>query len=1668
MRLPVTLRRVALVAATSSLLVGLPAVAAQAVAPTVTNVSPAQAANTGTFAFDFDVADTFITVPSKPTVTLKRTDDTTDSIPVDPANVTITSNTHFHVTADFTRRNPGTWDIVVAGSAGVPPVSTTDSCSACFLVLAFSPTATAISATTAGGPSTTVGGGATNIPFTITGTQFTNSVYCSVGPCTGQPTVSVSGTGVNLSGSGTNGAEVNATATTITKKITVDPGAAPGPRDIIVTNTDHKVGTCSGCLIIGPTPTLTLVTPNELANGASGRMLVLTGSNFAGNAAVTITPLTGTANGVTYTTKTVDSSTQITLTGVAVAASTATAPVAFRNITVTNPDSGSVTQGNLFQVMAIPTVTSVAYTSNSGVNSYGQGALHRTLTVTGTGFQSGAVVTLATPPGITINTTTVTVPNTITLDVTLNQVGASPPSVGTHAITVTNPDGGVSGSATNFTVTTGPSIATISPASRARGATASLTIAGKNFAVSGVTVRITDATVDDNSVVVSAADGQGNQTITFNATMSNALNVAGVKNVSVLNNNDKGLYVCAGCFSIDNLQTNSVSPSVVLNDLPQQLTISGVGFANDAVATLVKTGAGAGLPDLTGTSATVSVDGTSLTATFPFSGAAPGGYLVRVTNPTNNPGVGTCTCTVTVVGNAPGITTLSPASRGSGASGEVLTFTGTNFLPGATVTFDNAGIHVDGTPTVTPTQITVTVHIDPSSEADPLAVPPPPQELAYVTNTDGQTDSAPFTVNAGPGAASLDKSTRGQDTATTLVMTADGTVAGATLLFSGTGISASNYVFTAKTNPTEHDKLSATVTVSPTAATGPRTVTVRNPDGGRSSCTNCLTINPKPTVTAATPLKVARGATTPGTITGTGFASGATVTVSGTGVTATVTNVTPTTLTVSWVATAGADRTVRDITVTNTDAGNAALASAFTVFSVPDAPTGVSATPGAGKATVSWTAPAVDGGDPITGYTVTSSPGGITKSVAANVTSTDVTGLTNGTAYTFTVVATNSAGNSAASAPSNSVTPVSIPDAPTNVTATRGNTKATVSWTAPASNGGSALTGYTVTSSPGGITKTVAGNVTSTDVTGLTNGTAYTFTVVATNAQGDSAPSAASNSVTPATVPGAPTGVDASPSDASAFVTWVAPSSNGGDAITGYTVTSSPEGHTANVDGNTLQASVPGLTNGTAYTFTVTATNTVGTGPASAASPSVTPAQIPGAPTNVQATAGNASAHVTWTAPTTGGPVTGYTVTSSPGGITKSVNGSTLAADVTGLTNGTSYTFTVVATNQSGSSNPSAASGSVTPMTVPDAPTGVTATRGNSTAHVTWTAPASNGGSTITGYTVTSSPGSHTANVNGTTTAADVPGLVNGTSYTFTVVATNSVGNSVPSAASNAVTPATVPNAPSTVTAVAGHAAATVSWSAAQNNGSPVTSYTVTSSPGGITKTVSGITSTTMTGLTNGTLYTFAVTATNGVGTGPAGTSNAVRPTWVTTLTETATTKVAYAGTATVKGKLTRSDGAALSGVTVRIYAKVAPATTYSLVRTLTTTSTGAYSSTFNPKKNVKFQARFLGTTGFAASSSPIRTTSVAYRVTTAWSQSGRTVTVTGGVAPSAAGRTIYLWYRRSDGSIVSLASATISGSSTYKLTRTFGPGTYTLFVHIGSSTTNVATSTPFHSVKIT
>ena len=417
----------------------------------------------------------------------------------------------------------------------------------------------------------------------------------------------------------------------------------------------------------------------------------------------------------------------------------------------------------------------------------------------------------------------------------------------------------------------------------------------------------------------------------------------------------------------------------------------------------------------------------------------------------------------------------------------------------------------------------------------------------------------------------------------------------------------------------------------------------------------------------------------------------------------------------------------------------------------------------------------------VSSYIVTSHPGSITAT--GNTSPIVVHNLSYGTEYTFTVEAMTSAGKILVSNSSTPITPYTIPGKPSITTMVGGNSQATIFFSAPAFNGGAAITSYKVIASPDGTTVSSASSPVT--ITGLTNGTPYTFTVKATNLAGDSLASNSSSTLYPALLPGAPIMGLATVGNSQASVSFSPPLSNGGAAISSYIVTSNPDGITAT--GTFSPITISGLTNGTTYTFSVVAINSTGAGAASSASNSVTPLTVPGAPVIGTAVAGDGLATISFSPPSVAGgsPITSYTVTSSPDGLTTS--GASSPIVVSGLTNGTHYTFTVIATNAAGNSLTSAVTNSVMPVGVPGAPTINSVASGDTSVSIAFSAPATDGGGTITSYTATSSPDGITAT--GTTSPLKVTGLTNGTTYTFTLVATNSSGSGNASSVSVPVIP---------------------------------------------------------------------------------------------------------------------------------------------------------------------------------------------------------------------------------------------------------------------------------------
>ena len=548
----------------------------------------------------------------------------------------------------------------------------------------------------------------------------------------------------------------------------------------------------------------------------------------------------------------------------------------------------------------------------------------------------------------------------------------------------------------------------------------------------------------------------------------------------------------------------------------------------------------------------------------------------------------------------------------------------------------------------------------------------------------------------------------------------------------------------------------------------------------------------------------------------------------------------------------------------------------------PDAPTSVIVTPGDSQLTISWSEPVYDGDDAITAYTATATAGSSSSTcgwTTGTLTCT-ISSLTNGTSYAVTVVATNSIGDSDNSTTVNG-TPNVEPGQPTLSSVVPGNQSLTVTWTAP-SNDGTAITGYTATAVDGLSTLTCTTVLLTCTITGLVNGTEYTVSLIASNAAG---PSTESDPLTgtPVSVPGAPTDVQLTRVFDGITVTWTAPTLNGGDEITDYTVTASPNDASGAVtcgwttgDG-ALTCELTGVSNTANYSIVVVATNSVGDS-AGSTSASSNGYSAPGAPTISSITPGNTTLTLSITPGTSGGLSRTDYVYSLDNGVTfTSFATATGPFVITGLANGTTYRVSVAAVNDVDTGTFSSRVSGV-PATVPSAPRWLHGVRGSTTATLLWNPPATNGGSTITSYLVSDLHG-HTCT--SATMTCTVSGLTNGVAYVFYVMAINSRGTSAPSN-SNLVIPATTPGAPGITSVVAGNRSVVVTFTAPTTTGGAALGYYDYSVDGG-TSWQSGQYRTknsalTITGLINGTSYSVKIRARNIVGAGTASVATTAVP----------------------------------------------------------------------------------------------------------------------------------------------------------------------------------------------
>ncbi len=548
----------------------------------------------------------------------------------------------------------------------------------------------------------------------------------------------------------------------------------------------------------------------------------------------------------------------------------------------------------------------------------------------------------------------------------------------------------------------------------------------------------------------------------------------------------------------------------------------------------------------------------------------------------------------------------------------------------------------------------------------------------------------------------------------------------------------------------------------------------------------------------------------------------------------------------------------------------------------PGPPTGLSATSNDGSVTLSWTAPSWNGGSSVIDYRIYR---GVTSSGETYLGNTGSGGtlsfsdvnLIDGHTYYYQVSAVTSSGEGAKCSEI-AGTPTATLSVPQNLHVAAGDGQVILSWTAPASTGGSPIDYYIVYQDGIDVGHDTG---TSATVTGLNDAQTYGFALAAHNSAGPG-PRTAVVSAAPVqtqTIPGAPTGLTATAGDGLVVLTWTAPVNSGGTPVDYYLLL---------VNGTiglnhypTTTATLTGLANGRTYSFTVIAHNNIGTSVQSKMV-TVTPfaaMTVPDPPTGLAALPGDGLVSLSWSAPGSNGgsPVDYYLVYVD--GVAIPDQCGTNSTIVSNLTNGQMYSFTVAAHNAVGMGNGSSAATS-TPFpttTIPDAPGGLTVVPGDGQVILSWNAPNGDGGAAID-YYVVYQDSNDTCHANGT--SSTITGLTNGQSSVFAIAAHNAMGIGARSSAVAATpsTTVTVPDVPNGITAMPGDGQVKLFWSSPGNNGGADIDYYLVYVDGVALPENFTNDSAIVSGLTNGQSYNFTVAAHNVAGLGMNSTDLTVAP----------------------------------------------------------------------------------------------------------------------------------------------------------------------------------------------
>ena len=892
--------------------------------------------------------------------------------------------------------------------------------------------AVTVTVTSSGGQSGSLSNG-----FTYIAPPTVSSVSPNSGSTTGGTAVTITGTNFATGATVTFGSTA-ATSVVVVNSTTITattPAGSAGAVTVTVTNVGSQSGSLASGFTYTVTPTVSSVSPNS-GLVAGGTAVTITGTNFATGATVKF--------GSTAATNVV------VVSGTTITATTPAGTAGAVTVTVTSSGGQSGSLANGFTYIGQPTVSSLS--PNNGPTTGGTA-----VTITGTNFATGATVTFggtAATSVVVVNSTTIT---------------ATTPagSAGAVTVTVTNV-GSQSGSlASGFTYTTSVAISYAQVASATpQSSTATVSVTYPAAQTLGNLNVVVVGWNDLASTIQSVKDSAGNTYhLAIGPTTGTGL--------------EQSIYYAPNIAGGSNTVTVTFSQAASFPDVRilEYRGVTGVDVTAGATGSSTSASSGAA----TTTSANDLIFGADMVSTTTLS--AGSGFTSRIiTTPDGDiaedkivtvAGSNTATATLNgsgpwvmqmvafsnATGPAPTVSSVSPSS-GSTTGGTAVTITGTNFAAGATVTFGSAA--ATNVVVVNSTTITATT---PSGSAGGATV---------TVTVNGQSGSLAtgFTYTVGPTISSVSPSSGPLAGGTAVTITGANFAAGATVTFGG--VAATNVVVVNGTTITA---------TTPAGSAGAVTVTVTSSGGQSGSLSNGFTYAGLPTVSSVSPNS---GSTTGGTavtITGTNFATGATVTFGSTAATSVVV-VNSTTITATTPAGSAGAVTV---TVTNVGSQSGSLASGFTYTTTP---TVSSVSPSSGPV-AGGTAVTITGTNFATGATVKFGSTAATNVVVVN--STTITATTPaGTAGAVTVTVTSSGGQSGSL--SNGFTYVGLP----TVSSVSPNSGPTTGGTAVTITGTNFATGATVTFGSTAATSVVVVN--STTITATTPaGSAGAVTVTVTN-----------------------------------------------------------------------------------------------------------------------------------------------------------------------------------------------------------------------------------------------------------------------------------------------------------------------------------------------------------------------------------------------------------------------------------------------------------------------------------------------------------------------------------------------------------------------------------------